>query len=167
MNQNKQYLAESIRTSDNLRTVAHSAMVRNLSHLSLPEIDAAVNLIGRMVPAGNVPGLILNGLARLSGRHAPPEKTKNDVNLLLKGVEQVLDRAVYGAFFAGPAAAIWGYQHLLKLAGKSITDAFPESMCSTLTMRIPIKALMDRSQYRPLLLSCFHQGTALYVECVF
>jgi hypothetical protein len=126
MNQNKHYLAESIRTTDNLRTIAHSAAVRDLSRLSLPEVDAAVELVGRMVPAGNVPGVILNGLARLAGRHASPERAKNDVNLLLKGVEQVLDRAVYGAFFAGPAAAIWGYQHLLRLAGKSITDAFPE-----------------------------------------
>ena len=126
MNHNEQYLAESIRTTDNLRTIAHSTEVRDLSHLSLPEIDAAVDLVGRMVPAGNVPGVILNGLVRLSGRHASPEKARSDVNLLLKGVEQVLDRAVYGAFFAGPAAAIWGYQHLLKLAGKSIADAFPE-----------------------------------------
>jgi hypothetical protein len=126
MDQSKQYLTASIRTTDNLRTIAHSAMVRDLSRLSLPEIDAAVDLVGKVVPAGNVPGVILNGLARLSGRQTPRERVKKDVNLLLKGVEQVLDRAVYGAFFAGPAAAIWGYQNLLKLTGKDIDDAFPE-----------------------------------------
>ena len=34
-------------------------------------------------------------------------------------------------------------------------------------MRVPIKALMDSSQFRPLLHSCLHQETALYVECLF
>jgi hypothetical protein len=68
MDQGKQYLTASIRTTDNLRTIAHSAMVRDLSRLSLPEIDAAVALVGKVVPAGNVLRVILNGLTRLSGR---------------------------------------------------------------------------------------------------
>jgi hypothetical protein len=51
---------------------------------------------------------------------------KRDVNLLFRGVEQVLDRAAYGALFAGPAAVIWGYQNLLKLAGKAPEDSFPD-----------------------------------------
>ena len=38
----------------------------------------------------------------------------------------MLDKAVYGAFFAGPAAVIWGYQNLLKLAGKDPQTSFPE-----------------------------------------
>ena len=29
-------------------------------------------------------------------------------------------------FFAGPAAVIWGYQNLLRLAGKDPEDSFPE-----------------------------------------
>jgi len=46
--------------------------------------------------------------------------------LLFRGVEQVLDKAVFAAFFAGPAAVISGYQNLLKSAGKDPEDSFPE-----------------------------------------
>jgi hypothetical protein len=100
--------------------------MRELSRLSLPEIDAITDLVGQIVPAGNVPGVIVSGLARLPGRRPPSNVVKRDVNLLFRGVEQVLDKAAYGAFFAGPAAVIWGYQNLLKLAGKSPEDSFPE-----------------------------------------
>jgi hypothetical protein len=120
------YAEASIKTADNLRTVARSADMQELSRLSLPEIDAISDLIGRIIPAGNVPGVILNGLARLEGRRPPSHAVKRDINLLFRGVEQVLDRAVYSAFFAGPAAVIWGYQNLLKLAGITPEDSFPE-----------------------------------------
>lgn len=122
----RQYIEASIKTADNLRTLARSAAVRDLSRLSLPEIDAVVDLVSRVVPAGNVPGVILSGLARLSGRKPPLKTVKADIHLLFKGVEQVLDKAIYGTFFAGPAAVIWGYQNLLKLAGKDPEDSFPE-----------------------------------------
>ena len=45
--------------------------VQELSRLSLPEIDAIVGLVAQVIPAGNVPGVILRGLARLSGRRPP------------------------------------------------------------------------------------------------
>lgn len=38
----------------------------------------------------------------------------------------VRDRAVFGTFYSGPAALLWTYQHLLKLAGKNPEAAFPE-----------------------------------------
>ncbi len=120
------YKEASIRTADNLKTIAQSQLLRDLSRLSLPEIEAATDLISQVIPAGNVPGVILSGLARLSG-HRPPVKTiKRDIDLLFQSVEQVLDKAVYAAFFAGPAAVIWGYQNLLKLAGKDPEASFPE-----------------------------------------
>ncbi len=121
------YKAASIKTADNLYTIAQSIMVQELSQLSLPEIDGMVDAVARVTPAGNVPGMILNGLARLSGRR-PAKLVRRDVNLLFKGVEVALDKAVYGAFFAGPAAVIWGYQNLLKLAGKDPDDSFPEGL---------------------------------------
>lgn len=124
----QQYAQASIKTADSLRTIAHSMMVLEVSSLSLPEIDAAVDIISRLVPAGNVPGIILNGLARLSGRRPPAANVNRDVNLLFKGVEAALNKAVYGAFFAGPAAIIWGYQNLLKLAGKDPETAFPDGL---------------------------------------
>ncbi len=64
MNTPQQYAQASIKTADNLRTIAHSMLVLEVSSLSLPEVDAAVDIISGLVPAGNVPGVILNGLAR-------------------------------------------------------------------------------------------------------
>ncbi|MCP4361634.1 MAG: hypothetical protein GY796_26790 [Chloroflexi bacterium] len=128
MNIPQQYTQASIKTADNLRSIAHSMLVTEVSSLSLPEIDVAVDIISRIVPAGNIPGVILNGLARLPGRRPPAANVNRDVNLLFKGVEAALDKAVYGAFFAGPAAIIWGYQNLLKLAGKDPETAFPNGL---------------------------------------
>ena len=121
-----QYSQASIATANNLRNVAHTLMATDVSQLTLPEVDKAINIISDMVPAGNIPSVILNGLARLKNKQTPEKSTKRDINLLFRGVSQVLDQAVYGALFAGPAAVIWGYQNILKLAGKSPDDAFPE-----------------------------------------
>ncbi len=126
MDVQKHYTEASIKTADNLRTIAHSLTLRELSRLSLPEIDAVVEAVAQVIPAGNVPGVILSGLARLAGRKPPKEVVKRDIDLLFKGIEQVLDKAAYLTVFAGPAAVIWGYQNLLKLAGKEPDDAFPE-----------------------------------------
>jgi hypothetical protein len=120
------YNQASLKTADNLKSIAESKLLRDISSLTLPEIEAAVNLVSQVVPAGNVPAVILSGLARLTGRKPPAKIISRDINLLFKGVDQALDRAVYGAFFAGPAAVIWGYQNLLKLAGKDPEDSFPE-----------------------------------------
>ncbi len=128
MDVQQQFAQASIKTADNLRSIAYSPSMRQLSQLSLPEVDAAVDVIARLVPAGNVPGVILNGLARLSGRRPPAATVTRDINLLFKGVESALDKAVYGAFFAGPAAIIWGYQNILKIAGKDPDHAFPDGL---------------------------------------
>ncbi|HNH27560.1 MAG TPA: hypothetical protein PLR93_11095, partial [Anaerolineales bacterium] len=115
-------------TAANLRSVAKTISAQQLSRLTLPEIEAVVQLVSKIMPAGNVPGMILSGLARLPGRRIPVQKLQQDVTALFSGVEQILDSAVYGAFFAGPAAVLWGYQNLLKLAGKDPESAFPEGM---------------------------------------
>ena len=128
MNIQKRYTEASIKTADKLRTIAQSKTLHELSSLSLPEIDAVVDVIARVTPAGNVPGVILNGLARLKGRKPPLKTVKRDIDLLFTGVKQSLDEAVYSMFFAGPAAVIWGYQNLLKLAGKDPEDSFPEGI---------------------------------------
>lgn len=113
-------------TAASLRSVVKAISVQQLTRLTLPEIEAVVQLVSRIIPAGNVPGMILSGLARLPGRRIPVQKLQQDVTALFSGVEQILDQAVYGAFFAGPAAVLWGYQNLLKLAGKDPESAFPE-----------------------------------------
>lgn len=128
MNPVRDYTVASIKTAEKLRTVARSLALHDVSQLTLPEVEGIVDLVSRIIPAGNVPGVILNGLARLKGRKPPRDTVRRDINLLFKGIEQTLDRAVYGAFFMGPAAVIWGYQNLLKLAGKDPDDAFPEGV---------------------------------------
>lgn len=124
----KQYQQASIKTANNLRDVARSLTMRELSQLSLPEIDEKVEAVAQLVPAGNIPGVILNGLARLQDRYPPTQIVKRDVNLLFKGVEKAFNNAVFGAFFATPAAVIWGYQRLLELAGKDMEKAFPNGV---------------------------------------
>ncbi|NIP25522.1 MAG: hypothetical protein GWN76_10095, partial [candidate division Zixibacteria bacterium] len=128
MKNEEAYKDASSKTAIKLRTIAHSIFIRDASKLSLPEIDSVVDRFSRIVPAGNVPALILNGLARLPGRRPPPRTVERDVNRLFQGVESALDKAIYSTFFAGPAAIIWGYQQLLKLAGKEMEDAFPEGV---------------------------------------
>ncbi len=126
MENKQQYYQISQKTVSNLKSIAHSLALSELSQLSLPEIDAVADQIGRVVPAGNVPGVILNGLARLPERTPSLKNVRRDINLLFKGARQALDKTTYYTFFAGPAAAIWGYQNLLKLAGKDPEDSFPE-----------------------------------------
>jgi hypothetical protein len=120
------YQQASIKTANDLRTIARSTNLVQLSHLSLPEIDALTDEIARIVPAGNVPGIILSGLARLGGREIARADTNKQIGMLFKGVRQMLDKAVYGTFFAGPAAILYGYQQLLRLAGKDPDSAFPD-----------------------------------------
>lgn len=122
----QEYSIASARTMLSLKTVAHSSLLREVSHLSLPEIEAVVALVSRAVPAGNVPGIILSGLAKLGERKLAAEKVRRDINALFRGVEETLDTVVAGALFAGPAAVIWGYQSMLRLVGKTPEDAFPD-----------------------------------------
>lgn len=116
----------STQTTNDLRIIAETLSLQKLSRLSLPEIEAVVKLVGQVVPAGNVPGMILSGLARLAGRKPPLQKVQQDINALFKGMEQILDKAVYTAVFAMPARVIWAYQNLMRLAGMDPELSFPE-----------------------------------------
>lgn len=126
MDAQQEFSQASLKTAESLKSIAKSLSLQELSKLTLPEIEAVIDLIARVVPAGNVPGVILSGMARLSERKIPGADLRRDVDLLFKGVEQVVDRAIFGAFFAGPAAVIWGYQNLLRLVGRDPEDAFPD-----------------------------------------
>ena len=67
------YLQASTKTANDLRSIAHSQEIRALTRLSLPEIDAVVDLTAQIIPAGNVPGMILSGLARIPGQRLPAQ----------------------------------------------------------------------------------------------
>lgn len=120
------YRVQSQKTAVALQTIAASPKIAALSRLTLPEIESITQQIAQVVPAGNVPGLILSGLARLEGRQVPRVEQQRHLGMLFRGVRNLLDKAVYGALFAGPAAIIVGYQKLLQLAGKDIDAAFPD-----------------------------------------
>jgi hypothetical protein len=116
-------------TVQNLQLVAKSLTDQRLTKLSLPEVDAVVDLVAKVIPAGNVPGMILSGLTQISGSHVQPQKARQDINILFKEVSLFfVEQAKYGTMFVGPAAIIWGYQNLLKLAGKDAESAFPEGL---------------------------------------
>ena len=121
-----EYHKASIQTANDLKSVAYTLVDDKLSALSLPEIDGVIDIVSNVLPAGNIPGLILNGLSRLPGRKPPQEAIQRDIDVLFRGINRAFDKVAYGALFAGPAAVIWGYQNLLKLAGKDTEDAFPE-----------------------------------------
>ena len=120
------YRQASVKTADNLRAIATSLQMQQLSRLSLPEIEDLAEEIARVVPAGNVPSLILNDLGKIRGRQITFNETRKHIGLLFKGVRQTLDEAVYATFFAGPAAVLHGYQQLLRMAGMDPTSAFPD-----------------------------------------
>lgn len=122
------YQQASIKTANDLRSVAHSLVDQNLTRLTLPEVNEAVDLVAQMLPAGNVPGIILNNLARLRGQAPEPDRIRRDIHLLFDGIQHLTDLAIYSAFFAGPATVLWGYQQLLRLAGKDIQAAFPNGI---------------------------------------
>ena len=128
MSSRSNYERATQETAENLQTIAKSLALQKLTKLSLPEVDAVVGLVARVIPAGNVPGMILSGLTHLSGSRIQPQKARQDVNILFREALLFFEQAKYGAMFAGPAAIIWGYQNLLKLAGKDQESAFPEGV---------------------------------------
>lgn len=123
MGVHERYTQASLRTRSELERITQTRRFRELSRLSLPQIEATVDLVARVVPAGSIPRVILNGLAAMPGRKLTAHTARRDMHLLIAGLE---DLAVFSTAFAAPAAAIWGYQNLLKLAGKDPESAFPQ-----------------------------------------
>lgn len=123
-NNQHQYDEATSLTAMSLQRMIEST--EKLTYLSLPERTALAQEIARVVPAGNVPSLITAALARLPGRSVPPTETRRNLALLIQGMQRFMDRAVYQAFFAGPAAVLAAYQMLLKMTGKDVDASFPE-----------------------------------------
>lgn len=99
--------------------------LQRLTRLTLPEIHELQREVARLLPAGNLPAFVLNGLTQLKGRKLNPERVRKDLGTLMRGIE-LLPQSLYGAFFVGPAAILHAYQNLLKLAGKDLESAFPQ-----------------------------------------
>jgi hypothetical protein len=97
----------------------------SLTRLTLPEIREIRQEVARIIPAGNLPALILSGLIQMGNRKITATQAKKDITALLRGVD-LLPQGLYGIFVAGPSAVLYGYQQLLRLAGKDVQDAFPQ-----------------------------------------
>ena len=101
------------------------ATIRQLTRLTLPEIQGVKEEVAQVLPVGNLPAFVLNGLLKLKGRQVGAEQVSQDIAALMRGVS-LIPQGLYGAFIAGPAAVLYAYQKLLQLAGKDLADAFPE-----------------------------------------
>lgn len=99
--------------------------LRQLSQLTLPEIQAIQQEIAQVLPAGNLPAFVLSGLLKLKGRLITAEQVNQDINTLFRGLGLV-PQGLFGVFVAGPAAVLHAYQKLLQLAGKDVASAFPQ-----------------------------------------
>jgi hypothetical protein len=99
--------------------------IRQLTRLTLPEIQAVKQEVAQVLPAGNLPAFVLSGLLKLKGRRITPDQVSQDVAALMRGVS-LIPQGLYGAMIAGPAAVLYAYQKLLQLAGKDPADAFPQ-----------------------------------------
>jgi len=96
-----------------------------LTELTLPEIRMIQKEIANVLPVGNLPAMLLNGLMQVKGRKVAAERVRQDVTALLRGID-LLPQGLFGFFFAGPAAVLYAYQKLLRLSGKDIDTAFPQ-----------------------------------------
>ncbi len=96
-----------------------------LTRLTLPEIQALREEIARVLPVGNLPAFILDGLTKLKSRLVNAARVKRDLTALFQGTN-IVPQGLYGAFIAGPATVLYAYQKLLQLAGKDLETAFPE-----------------------------------------
>ncbi|MBN1889117.1 MAG: hypothetical protein JW850_14085 [Thermoflexales bacterium] len=106
-------------------TRVDTSTLLQLSQLTLPEIQGIQQEIAQVLPAGNLPALVLSGLAKLKGRVVGAKQVKQDLAALARGVEHLVAQGIYG-LFAGPAIILHVYQKLLELAGQDPASAFPQ-----------------------------------------
>jgi hypothetical protein len=107
-----------------LNRVKSDTLVR-LSGLHPEEVERLKNEIAHILPAGNLPGLILAGLINLKGRQVTRQRAEDDINALFQGASLV-PHALYSILVGGPAVVLSAYQTILRLAGKDVEAVFPE-----------------------------------------
>lgn len=122
----KDVQARSNKTAAYLKKIATDPQVRNISRLTLPQIEEVISEIVAMLPGDDLPTFILRGLTSLPDAHVSPQQVEKDTALLVLAWNRLKSVALFGTFFAGPAAVILVYQKLLQLAGKTADLAFPE-----------------------------------------
>lgn len=99
--------------------------ILQLTELTLPEIREIREEIARVLPAGNLPAMIVSSLTQIKGRKVNPERARKDINTLMRGI-QLLPQGLFGVLIGGPSLILYTYQKILQLAGKDASSAFPQ-----------------------------------------
>ncbi len=120
--QQELYAGAVRQTLQSLNMVDDATLV-GLTRLGIPEVQALKREVAEILPAGNLPAFLLQGLVQLKDRTIKPERVAADLHLIFQATKQV---GIFGTFLAAPALALHGYQKLLALAGKDIESAFPD-----------------------------------------
>lgn len=119
-------------TLASMENVISTSQLTYLSNRSIAEVEALQEEVSAVIPAGNIVGLIMGGLARLRDRTLPRSKAESDVSALMRALDMlphnILPKTVYGTLFVGPAAVLAAYQKLLMLTGKDPESAFPDGL---------------------------------------
>ncbi len=115
-------------SAEDLKQILDAVSAIEQIELSQDEINEIVGQLSRVMPAGDIPGVVKSGMARLRERHIRDDTVDSDIDWLSGRLQPIIDRAKYLGVFVGPASAIWVYQNLLKLAGKNPDDAFPDGL---------------------------------------
>ncbi len=115
-----------------MNKVMPAAQLTHYSNRSIEEVEALQKQVSDIIPAGNIVGMVMNGLIRHRDRNLPPNQAQADVSALMRGLDMlsrnILPNAFYSTLFIGPAAVLSAYQKLLTLTGKDTEDAFPEGL---------------------------------------
>ncbi|MGF1506626.1 MAG: hypothetical protein ACFB51_16055, partial [Anaerolineae bacterium] len=122
--------SQSAAEQDSAITLASLDQVSNkelaqLSLLTLPEVEKLKEEVATILPAGNLPGLILMGLTSIKARKLTRKRVEDDLNTLFQG-STLLPESLFHVMISGPAVVLAAYQRLLQLAGKDVETAFPE-----------------------------------------
>lgn len=99
------------------------ATLVGLTRLGIQEVQSLKREVAEILPAGNLPAFLLQALVQINDRAVRPDRVAADLRLIFQATKQV---GLFGAFLAGPALALRGYQKLLELAGKDVASAFPD-----------------------------------------
>jgi hypothetical protein len=108
---------EAVRHTLQSLAVVDDATLVGLTRLGIAEIDALKQEVAEILPAGNLPAFLLQGLVQLKDRTLKPERVAADLRLLFQAAKQI---GLFGTFLAAPALALRGYQKLLALARRQL-----------------------------------------------
>ena len=119
----QQAYADAVRHTFQSLAMVDDATLVGLTRMGIPEIEALKQEVAEILPAGNLPAFLLQGLVQLKDRTIKPERVAADLRLIFQATKQI---GIFGTFLAAPALALHGYQKLLALAGKDVDSAFPD-----------------------------------------